>query len=147
MSPNHNDEHDDDLADEIEQLKASYASQLPQKTAELSQALDKALAALTGGTTPEWRTIELGAHKLAGSSGTYGFSHLSALLRHLEELVADLTFVTSARSAQADYLRRWTALFDEQSRLAAARTEPEIAVDDLIATLKRTATPRKRKAA
>lgn len=62
-----------DLQNKLEALKAVFVSRLPDKVQQIESALDDSL-----------ETVQGLAHKLAGSAGTYGFSHIGHMARNLE---------------------------------------------------------------
>lgn len=76
----------------IKELKRNYAKELPRYASELHQCVENTIASLRqpGATTRSctgWERIEALAHKLGGSSGTYGFLPLSNVCRYLEDLL------------------------------------------------------------
>lgn len=105
----------------LEELIAQYTRELPGKAEELRTALAPVLSALDLGQSPKWDDLEYFAHKLTGSSGTYGFLALSNVCRHLEEAITDGRLPDSAPPHAAEHLRRWLKIFDEYTELASTR--------------------------
>ncbi len=125
-----------DTADaEIEALRATYASEIPAKAAELTRALDTVLHGLGLGQTVGWEELEYFAHKLCGSSGTYGFHHLAAVTRYLEERVCDPAFTELAPNLIAEHLAKWNSLFAQQARQAHGRQSEAATPESLVEPL------------
>ena len=65
----------EDLDAKLAELRAAYASRLPDKLAELERALEAARAA--GRASPEHHVAKRLAHRLHGTAGTYGLTEVS----------------------------------------------------------------------
>ena len=101
-----------DLNAELEKLKEAYIAELPAKTANLSRATQRAASDLAQNGSPNWRELETLSHKLAGSSGTYGFGQLSRLSRHLEDALSEGRLQHLSKAEAAEYLTAWKSAFD-----------------------------------
>ncbi len=73
------------LSPAVQKLIAAYARELPERCATLRAALPQQPQ-----PDPEsLQELETEVHKLAGSSGSYGFRDLSAALRQLDRYLQD----------------------------------------------------------
>ena len=91
------------MIDELEQLKQAYKAELGKKTDEVQSCLKKLIEVFESGIDAHQsigsglETLEHLLHKLAGSSGTYGFSHLSLYCRRMEDLLYEKKIHTLAQ--------------------------------------------------
>jgi len=90
--------HDPSIARLLVEARLQFASSLPAKTAELEALLAR----------EAWDELRRAAHKLRGSSGTYGFAEVSAAAGAIEEalLAASLAPGAEARKLLAEQARR-----------------------------------------
>ena len=93
---------DTSLDEKLAALRASYRRSLPEQLAALATWLEAPASSETADAA--WRL----AHRLKGSSGSYGFSELAAQLETIEEILE------RARRSHSP------ATDDERSRAAAA---------------------------
>jgi diguanylate cyclase (GGDEF)-like protein len=75
---------DDD--DVIAALRADYARKLPERIANLRDVVLAARAA-SGGDPEIWESARQLAHKLKGTTGSYGFLEISGMISHVEDSV------------------------------------------------------------
>lgn len=105
------------VIDELEQLKKEYAAELPQKLTHVHQTVDQVVQALTHRRKVTWEALEAATHKLAGSSGTYGFKTLSAIARYMEDLICEKRIQELGAQQTVAHLSRW---YDALSQAAHA---------------------------
>jgi HPt (histidine-containing phosphotransfer) domain-containing protein len=90
-----------------------------RRAAELRAALDRAGSA--GLDDAGWAAVELTAHQLAGSAGTFGYAGVSALSRTLEQLLV----ASGAAGLDPDQLRRAQGLLDEMAVQLEGAPDPD----------------------
>ena len=97
----------------LAEAKAHFAAGLPAKVAELEELLAR----------QAWEGLRRAAHKLRGSSGTYGFADVSAAAADIEEalLAANGPPGAEARELLAERAHRIGALV---ARLSAGGGAP-----------------------
>jgi HPt (histidine-containing phosphotransfer) domain-containing protein len=122
------------MISELERLKREYAAGLPEKAAALATEARGVVKRLERGQAPAHGKVEKLAHKLAGSSGTYGFMVVSALARLLEDAIAGGEFDKRAPEDAAGWLKLWLDAFEAHAA-RAARQEPDADVDDVLRPL------------
>ena len=88
-----------DIENELNTLKITYRGELAEKTGMIMKAIKNS----------DWQQLEHLVHKLAGSSGTYGFSELSAHLRNLEDRLLEKKIQTQPENQIKLELKTWTA--------------------------------------
>lgn len=109
----------------IKELRANYAKELPERTEEIAKCAEKLIAELKAGTvSPDVREFEYLTHRLAGSSGTYGFTALSSVTRYMEELVAEQNLFKHGAAKSSEQLERWLVVFRDLAARAHAM-QPE----------------------
>lgn len=120
---------------EIEELIAAYTAALPKRLEDFKKCVDRSIVALRNEKKADWDEIEYQAHKLAGSSGTYGFIELWSVFRHVEEAVADGRLKKLSPVRAAEHLERAWNEITELAKLAQERKptggNPENAVAGL----------------
>lgn len=102
----------DDFQQALQQLRADFARQVPDRLREAQDRLQECLA--TPGDDAPLRELHRVIHKLAGSAGTFGMRELGERARALEE-VLDTLLANPQRSA-ADF-----ATIEQGLRLLAAQ--------------------------
>lgn len=108
------------VIDELEQLKKEYAAELPQKLTHIHQAVDQVIQSLTHRRKVSWEALEGATHKLAGSSGTYGFKALSVIARYLEDLITENLIQSLGPQQAIAHLSRWYDTLSHEAHLAQA---------------------------
>lgn len=102
-----------DVENTLLELKHSFASTLPDRVAEIGEALDKSLT-----------NSEALAHKLAGTAGMYGFETLSQTASELELLCEELRMRDTQPSANdLQELSRLLVTLQESARIENERLE------------------------
>lgn len=110
----------------LQELRASFAAQLPEKIQEIETHWS---AVLSGDTTAgTLKTLHLLAHKLTGSGATFGFSAVSAAARVLEEALQGI--LENGATPTTEYLDLVT---QHVSMLKYAMTMPD-KVNDIATT-------------
>ena len=71
-------------------LCLAYGEALPGKLAELRALADRLRAPITAMAAPALEELRAGAHRLAGSAPTFGFTALGRRARRLETIVSDM---------------------------------------------------------
>jgi HPt (histidine-containing phosphotransfer) domain-containing protein len=92
------DVQDDDLAPEFERLRRAYRGKLVEMIAHLGSLVREARRMRGGGELQEAREL---AHRLKGTSGSYGFYECSAELAEVEERLEGLSDGASANATAA----------------------------------------------
>jgi HPt (histidine-containing phosphotransfer) domain-containing protein len=90
---------DGDLARELEGLRRSYRDKLIELLARLGSLVREARKVRDGDGLRAARDL---AHRLKGTSGSYGFDECSAQLRRIEERLERLADATPADAAPSD---------------------------------------------
>ena len=123
-----NESSKSDLNSEIEQLQRDYRDSLHEKCRTLDELFVLPLQALNDSrwtfNLDQWKAGRDFIHKIAGSSGTYGFVGLSEALRFMENRIMDgslrpLTakdlraFYNTWRVCIGSFVDRYTALAKE----------------------------------
>ena len=120
----------------VEQARASIAEigeRYRHSVADQLAVLDRAVAALGGGTLQEGlrREAERQAHKLTGSAGTFGLERASDLARELEEILADPNAAHRARPRELlDVLRAELAAPAADVPAASSDDRPTLLIVD-----------------
>lgn len=110
------------VIDEIEQLKKEYAEGIAERITGIHQATDQIIQALTHRRKPNWEALETTTHKLAGSSGTYGFTALSHLARYMEDLISEKRIQGISPQHALAHLSRWFDALERESHSVSSRT-------------------------
>lgn len=110
------------VIDEIEELKKEYAEGIAERITSIHQATDQIIQALTHRRKPNWEALETSVHKLAGSSGTYGFTALSHLARYMEDLITEKRIQGVAPQLALAHISRWFDALERESHAVRART-------------------------
>jgi HPt (histidine-containing phosphotransfer) domain-containing protein len=110
MSPKNEDQ-------EISLLREDYRRQLPAKLSQILTEISKA------GKTGDWGSVETLLHKLAGSSGTYGFLELSEASRSFELFLSSAEFKKFSHEKSAQAVARCYGTLEEQvQKITASRS-------------------------
>jgi HPt (histidine-containing phosphotransfer) domain-containing protein len=95
------------MADKFQQLKLKYTNSFEQKQKDLKKAwIEK-----------EFGLLEELLHKLAGSSGSYGFDKLSKLCRQAMEFVDETSSKLETESLENILVDIFTEMSDIQTSL------------------------------
>jgi diguanylate cyclase (GGDEF)-like protein len=111
----------DELADELAELNAGYGRQLKERFATLSAAVEKARE----GSPEALEQAYQSAHKLHGSSGSFGFEAVGVAAGRLEALLKPVREGAGDWAAIEAALRELLALEPGQAASAPRPLEPE----------------------
>lgn len=111
------------VADELRELQKQYAESMGKKASTVQRTVDKIIHDLGRKTDPDWQALEQLTHKLAGSSGSYGFWGLYEILVYLEHNISNNTLPSLAAEQAADHLKRWVSFFMDHARIISENFE------------------------
>lgn len=95
------------MIDELEQLRKEYAAEMPNRMTSIHHGMDVIIQALTHQNKCDWHPLNACVHKLAGSSGSYGFKELSKAARYMEDLIESGKLTTQSPQNIIAHLSRW----------------------------------------
>jgi HPt (histidine-containing phosphotransfer) domain-containing protein len=121
--------------EELERLRREYAASLPEKTSRVSAEAREVVRRLQTNAEPNFTLLEQLVHKLAGSSGVYGFMAVSALARRLEDDIATGVLAKQPAKDATAWLSVWVGVFETHAA-RAARLEPEPSIEEVLQQLK-----------
>lgn len=101
--------------DFMDKLIQEYVESFPQKKESFTLIVNSLIRSIEANQIQDWKTLETLTHKFAGSSGTYGFSDLSAHAKYLELEISDDKLSKLAKKkpeACVAFLNKWLVRFE-----------------------------------